>query len=46
MILIGYLLIVLANIALYKCGINFTMWEWWVISLGFIIGEFIVCKEC
>lgn len=44
--IIGYLLIALANVVLADCGFNFAMWQWWVINLGFIVGEFMVCKGC
>jgi hypothetical protein len=41
---IGYLLIALANVVLADCGFNLAMWQWWVINLGFIVGEFMVCN--
>ena len=42
--LIGYLLIAAANVVLADCGLDVTMWQWWVIDLGFIVGEFMVCE--
>ena len=42
---IGYFLIAAANVVLADCGISTSMWQWWIINLGFIVGEFIVCKE-
>ena len=41
---IGYLLIALANVVLADCGLNLATWQWWVINLGFIVGECIVCN--
>lgn len=43
--LIGYILIVIANIILVSIGYGITTWQWWAISLCFIIGEFLVCNE-
>jgi hypothetical protein len=42
--LIGYILIVVANVMLLDYGLNAEMWQWWVINLGFIVGEFMVCE--
>lgn len=41
---IGYFLIAMANVVLADCGIGVTTWQWWVINLGFIIGELLVCN--
>ena len=41
--LIGYILIAVANVVLSDLGVKVSMWQWWAINLGFIVGEFIVC---
>lgn len=42
---IGYMLIAMASYVLSIHGFDFTTWQWWVITLGYIIGEFIVCES-
>lgn len=29
---------------MYHAGLWFDQWEYWVIMLGFIVGEFLVCN--
>ena len=41
---VGYILIALANVVLADCGLNVTTWQYWVISLSFIVGECMVCN--
>ena len=37
--LIGYILMIIANVVLADCGIKVSMWQWWAINLCFIVGE-------
>ncbi len=41
----GYILLFTANMILTWNGIGINTWQWWAISLCFIIGEFLVCKD-
>lgn len=41
---IGYVLIIIASVILASIGCDITTWQWWAISLCFIIGEFLICE--
>ena len=41
---IGYMLVAAASMVLTWNGFGLDTWQWWVISLGFIAGEFLVCN--
>lgn len=43
---IGYMLVATASMILTLNGFGINTWQWWAISLCFITGEFIICKEC
>ena len=41
---IGYFLIGMASVILSYSGLGLDTWQWWVITICFITGEFIVCE--
>lgn len=41
---IGYMLVATASMILTWNGFGIDTWQWWAISLCFIVGEVIVCK--
>lgn len=41
---IGYMLIALASFVLSDNGFGLDTWQWWVISMSFITGQFLVCN--
>jgi hypothetical protein len=43
---IGYMLVATASVILSLNGFGINTWQWWAISMCFITGEFIICKEC
>ena len=40
---IGYVLIALANVILADSGIVIDTWQYWVITLSFIVGQCLIC---
>ncbi len=40
--ILGLILIVIANIGLVSAGVHITDWQYWVISISFILGSFFI----
>ena len=40
---IGYVFVGMANVILADNGLSIRTWQWWVINMCFIVGEYLVC---
>ena len=42
---LGYVLIAIGSLTLSRNGFGIDTWQWWVIFLSLISGEFLICED-
>ena len=42
---LGSVCIAVASIVLTTTGFNIFTWQWWVVTLGYLTGEFLICES-
>lgn len=42
---IGYILIAIGSVTLHANGFGVNTWQWWVIFLSLVTGEFLICES-